>query len=122
MTAIFLSKVPCEKFSRKTSTPARIISRITGSRLDAGPSVATILARRCATPSDGLNWAKDVKDGSSRQFSILSEKDFERVNGQGRRFLLIVSGGAGTSPLEPGWWQAGSSKLSRRQAMNWKRP
>ena len=37
--------MPCEKFSRKTSTPASTICLITAGSLDAGPTVATILVR-----------------------------------------------------------------------------
>ncbi len=40
------SALPCEKFSRTTSTPARIIFSRTAGSLDAGPSVATILVLR----------------------------------------------------------------------------
>ena len=46
MSASFSSCVPWEKFRRTTSTPARTRSRKTGSVLEAGPSVATIFARR----------------------------------------------------------------------------
>src|SRR5437899_3862587 len=58
--------VPCEKFTRKTSTPASTSARIPSSEDDAGPSVATIRVRavgeiprprstppgRCATRSE----------------------------------------------------------------------
>ena len=40
--------VPCEKLSRTTSTPARIIRSSTSGELDAGPRVATILVARGA--------------------------------------------------------------------------
>ena len=46
ISASFSSWVPWEKFRRTTSMPARTRSRNTGSVLDAGPSVATIFARR----------------------------------------------------------------------------
>ena len=39
------SCVPCEKLSRKTSTPASINSCKTRGSLDAGPIVATIFVR-----------------------------------------------------------------------------
>jgi hypothetical protein len=39
--------VPCEKFSRTTSTPAASIRVSTSTELLAGPSVATILVERC---------------------------------------------------------------------------
>ena len=42
----FCSCEPCEKFSRATSRPARTSSRKTSGVLEAGPSVATIFARR----------------------------------------------------------------------------
>lgn len=38
--------VPCEKFSRTTSTPAAIMRVRISSVLDEGPSVATILVAR----------------------------------------------------------------------------
>ena len=38
--------VPCEKFRRTTSTPARMMRSSTSGALDAGPSVATILVAR----------------------------------------------------------------------------
>jgi hypothetical protein len=38
--------VPCEKFSRTTSTPAAIRRCITSGEDEAGPRVATILVRR----------------------------------------------------------------------------
>ena len=38
--------LPCEKFMRTTSTPARIIRSSTSGELDAGPRVATILVAR----------------------------------------------------------------------------
>ena len=38
--------LPCEKFSRTTSTPARIIASSTSGDEDAGPRVATILVAR----------------------------------------------------------------------------
>src|SRR6185503_8803526 len=38
-----VSNFPCEKFSRATFIPARIIWSSTGTELDAGPMVATIL-------------------------------------------------------------------------------
>ncbi|MDT4842191.1 hypothetical protein FQZ97_760820 [compost metagenome] len=39
--------VPCEKFSRTTLTPARIIASSRAGSLEAGPRVATILVARC---------------------------------------------------------------------------
>ena len=47
------SCVPCEKFRRKTSTPASIRSRSRSSVSDAGPTVATILVR---TRPGGSGW------------------------------------------------------------------
>src|SRR6185369_15254830 len=40
------SAVPCEKFSRTTSTPARTMRSSTAGSLDDGPSVATIFVLR----------------------------------------------------------------------------
>src|ERR1017187_10053316 len=54
------SCVPWEKFRRTTSTPARTRSRNTGSVLEAGPSVATIFARRWMGDSVKLNSANDI--------------------------------------------------------------
>jgi hypothetical protein len=48
-TAAWLSCEPCEKFNRKTSTPAAIKSRIADSLLVAGPTVATIFVCRTAS-------------------------------------------------------------------------
>ena len=58
ISASFSSCVPCEKFRRTTSTPARTSSRKTVSVLDAGPRVATIFARRLAA---GLKTAEDIE-------------------------------------------------------------
>jgi hypothetical protein len=38
--------VPCEKFSRTTLTPARIMASSMSGSLEAGPRVATILVAR----------------------------------------------------------------------------
>ena len=40
-----LRAMPCEKLSRKTSTPASTICLMTSGSVDAGPTVATILVR-----------------------------------------------------------------------------
>ena len=40
------SRLPCEKFSRATSTPASIIRRRVSGSCEAGPIVATIFVRR----------------------------------------------------------------------------
>src|SRR5688572_10638056 len=45
------SAVPCEKFSRTTSTPARTMRSSTAGSDDAGPRVATILVLRSIFPS-----------------------------------------------------------------------
>ena len=60
ISANFSSWLPWEKFRRITSTPARTRFRITGSVLEAGPSVATILARRGETGSVRLSGANDM--------------------------------------------------------------
>src|SRR6201996_4709823 len=50
----FSGWVPWEKFSRATSRPARTSSRNTGSVLQEGPRVATILARWLGSVPEGL--------------------------------------------------------------------
>jgi len=59
--------VPCEKFSRATSTPARTNSRkISGEEHD-GPRVATILARRLwSTPANAPSLPVSARDPSIR--------------------------------------------------------
>ena len=42
----WISRLPCEKFSRATSIPASTIRRSVSGSWDAGPIVATILVRR----------------------------------------------------------------------------
>jgi hypothetical protein len=43
--ASFSAWSPCEKFSRRTSTPAPISSSMTAGSVEAGPRVATIFVR-----------------------------------------------------------------------------
>src|ERR1035441_7538236 len=60
-TATLRSCVLWEKLRRTTSTPARIMARMTGSVFEAGPRVATILARRCDGDSVRLRSAKGME-------------------------------------------------------------
>ena len=58
-------RVPWEKLSRATSSPARTSSRKTGSWLQEGPSVATILARRRWLRGKGITRFHQGKTHSS---------------------------------------------------------
>ena len=60
------SCVPCEKLSRKTSTPASTIWPRTAGSLDAGPTVATILVRtfpNCSLWNGFIESASSVPSG-----------------------------------------------------------
>src|SRR3989442_7690729 len=74
---------PCEKLSRRTSTPAASMRFSTSCVLLAGPSVATILVARCIrSPNDSLRATALLQDRHRRQCLALEE--FEEGAAGGR--------------------------------------
>src|ERR1039457_1416466 len=71
MRASFSSWVPWEKLRRTILTPARTRSRKTGSVLEAGPSVATIFARRWMGDSVSAGSANGISYNSNKCGEIL---------------------------------------------------
>src|SRR5690606_15125155 len=68
--AAWSSAVPCEKLSRTTSTPARIIRASVSAELEAGPSVATIFVAR----AEGLSTGSGALCGALLQDSDRGER------------------------------------------------
>src|SRR5271168_4260212 len=66
ISSAFCAWVPWEKLSRATSRPARTSSRKTSSLLLAGPSVATILARRGPSASSRPAGAGTLRGAAAR--------------------------------------------------------
>src|SRR5262245_51125967 len=82
------SCVPCERFQRKRSTPARTSPRSTGSSRLAGPRVAMILARRSmAGEYSGAVLRSRFLEREVSMFDGLQDKlqdVFRNLKGEGR--------------------------------------
>src|SRR5689334_12475260 len=76
MVAACSSCVPCEKFTRATSMPLSISARNTSSERDAGPIVATILARGA---NDVTSARRD--ETAAERLRLAAEPREERVEG-----------------------------------------
>src|SRR5579871_4561931 len=76
------STVPCEALSRTTSSPARIICVSTSRSSVAGPTVATILARRLSIPFGSSSIGALLQHGDRRQRLALDELEKGATTGR----------------------------------------